>query len=154
MYLTPGLKKLIKEVELSRFGYTLSALLGAGLPITEALTSLQKSTLFVRYRNFYTYLLEEVQKGMTISSIFGSYKNTHKMFPHPVQQLIFSAEQSGSLETTTQKIGELYENKVEITTKNTTTIMEPVLLVIVWVAVLSLAISVILPIYSLVGQLT
>lgn len=149
----PGLKKLIKEVELARFGYTCSSLLEAGLPITEVLLSLKTSTVFARYQDLYEHILASVEDGSTLQQAFENYPKIQRMFPYPIQQLLFSAEQSGSLEYITKTIGEMFEQKLETTTKNTTTLMEPVLLVIVWLVVLAVAVSVILPIYSLVGQL-
>ena len=65
--------------------------------------------------------------------------------------MIFSAEQSGNLPKTLLKIGEIFESKIDTTTKDLTVILEPVLLVVVWAGVVAVALAVILPIYSLIG---
>jgi type IV pilus assembly protein PilC len=57
------------------------------------------------------------------------------------------------LPKTLRRIGEKYEEKVEETTRNLSVLIEPFLLFIVWIGVLSVALSVILPIYSLIGNL-
>ena len=71
----------------------------------------------------------------------------------PVQQLIISSERSGSLSNALVDISKSYEEKSETTTKDLTIILEPILLVIVWLGVVAVALAVILPIYSLVGGL-
>lgn len=70
------------------------------------------------------------------------------------RQLIESSEKSGSLADSFLRINTFYEGKVEETVKNLSTLFEPVLLMIVWVGVALIALAVILPIYSLIGDLT
>lgn len=62
-----------------------------------------------------------------------------------------AGEQSGNLTEILAKISASYEEKTSLTTKNLTVILEPILLVIVWLGVLGVALSVILPIYGLIG---
>ena len=62
-----------------------------------------------------------------------------------------AGEQSGHLPQTFFSIGEAYEEKVDSTTKDLAVILEPILLVIVWLGVVGVALAVILPIYSLIG---
>ena len=72
--------------------------------------------------------------------------------PVIVTQMILAAEKSGTFPETLIKVGEIYEAKTEITIKNITVILEPILLVIVWLGVLAVAVAIILPIYSLIGK--
>jgi len=65
--------------------------------------------------------------------------------------MIAAGEQSGNLSDVLLKIGKIYEEKINLTTKNLAIILEPVLLIIVWGVVLLIALSVIMPIYSLIG---
>ncbi|MBI4713623.1 type II secretion system F family protein [Candidatus Uhrbacteria bacterium] len=152
LYLIPGVNSLMKEVELTRFGYLLGTLLQAGLSITRALLSVEESTLLFRYRNLYQYLRESVDEGNSFQKSFLSFKKIRALIPVPVQQLIVAGEQSGNLSETFLKISQNFETKTETTTKNLTVILEPILLVIVWLGVLAVALSVILPIYSLIGN--
>ena len=80
-----------------------------------------------------------------------AFKNTNRLIPAPIQQLIVAGEQSGLLTETLTKIGQMFENKADASTKNLTTILEPILLVIVWLGVVAVALAVVLPIYSLIG---
>ena len=149
----PGVSRLIREVELSRFGYLLGTLLEAGVPVTQALNSLSQAATFPHYRRLYEHLRDRIGEGYSFQSSFKSYKKSKKLVPVPIQQLIVVAEQSGNLSPTLLKISENYAAKTEDTTKNLTVILEPILLVVVWLGVLAVAVAVILPIYSLVGGL-
>ncbi len=149
----PGIKTLLMEVEVARFGYLLGTLLEAGLPITKAIDSLAGASEVIRYKRFYLALRESIEMGNSFQKSFASYKNIERLIPQPIQQLIISGEQSGNLNKTLIKVGQVLEAKSDTTTKNLTIIMEPILLVIVWAGVVSVAFAVILPIYSLVGGL-
>jgi len=63
-----------------------------------------------------------------------------------------AAEQSGRLPSVLLEIGKIYDDKTENTTKDLAIMLEPILLVVVWIGVVLVALSVILPIYTLVGQ--
>lgn len=152
LFVIPGIKELIRQVEIARFGYVLGNLLGAGLPIVPALVSLEEATNFYVYRNFYKYLTENIESGNSFEKSLGEYPHLYGIIPVIVVQMILAAEKSGTLPQTFVKIGEIYEAKTEITIKNITVVLEPILLVIVWLGVLSVAIAIILPIYSLIGK--
>ena len=66
--------------------------------------------------------------------------------------MIMSGEQSGQLPVVLKTIGEIYELKVDTSMKNLPVILEPVLLVMVWLGVIIVAVAVILPLYSLIGS--
>ncbi len=149
----PGIKTLLMEVEVARFGYLLGTLLDAGLPVTKAIDSLAGASDVVRYKRFYLHLRESIELGNSFEKSFASYKKINVLIPEPIQQLIVSGEKSGNLNKTLVKVGQVLEAKSDTTTKNLTIIMEPILLVIVWAGVVSVAFAVILPIYSLVGGL-
>lgn len=151
MFSIPGVKGLLMEVEVARFGYLLGTLLEAGLPVTKAIDSLASASEVIRYKRFYIYLRDSVDMGNSFQKSFVAYEKINSLIPQPMQQLTISGEQSGNLNKTLLKIGQMYEMKSDTTTKNLTIIMEPILLVIVWAGVVSVAFAVILPIYSLVG---
>ncbi len=153
LYSIPGINTLMMEVEVARFGYLLGTLLEAGLPITRAIDSLIGASDSVRYKKFYIYLHDSIEMGNSFQKSFVAYPKVDKLVLQPMQQLVFSGEQSGNLNKTLLKIGQVLEEKSDTTTKNLTIIMEPILLVIVWAGVVAVAFAVILPIYSLVGGL-
>lgn len=149
----PGIKNLLKETELARFGYLFGTLLSSGLSPTESLDAIADTTPFKRYRKLYLHLKENILDGHSMKRSFASYKKSTKLIPAPVISLIVAGEQSGTLSQTLLKIAEDYESKTDTTTKDLTVILEPILLVIVWLGVVGVALAVILPIYSLIGGL-
>lgn len=150
----PGVGRLLRESEIARFGYLLSSLLDAGLPVVQALGAVRDAADSPRYKQFYAYLCKAVEEGNSFQKSFAAYPQTRACLPTPVQQLIVSGEQSGNLSGVLERISAQYEDKTDTTAKNLSTILEPVLLVIVWLGVVSVALAVILPIYSLVGGLS
>jgi len=153
LLLVPGVGKLVLEVEISRMGYLLGTLLASGIPVVDALSSLSRATNFQKYRKFYEFLKVKVEEGNSFQKSFSFYPGSSRFVPTPVQQMIVAGSQSGSLSDTLLKIGTLYEEKIDITMKNLTTLIEPVLLVFVWMGVVAVALAVILPVYSLIGGL-
>jgi len=148
---SPIFKKIIQQMELARFGYLLGSLLEAGMPIVESIRSIKETADFYNYRKFYEHLEMSVEEGNSFQNIFSNYKNINKLIPSPIQQMIVVAEKSGHLSDVLKKIGAVYEEKLDETTKNLAVILEPVLLIIVWLGVMAVALAVIIPLYGLIG---
>ena len=74
------------------------------------------------------------------------------MLSGTICQIIISAEKSGNLAQSLMRIGENYEDKADITARNLETLLEPIVLVLIAIAVLFVALAVFLPIYSLIGS--
>lgn len=149
----PGVSRLLHEVEIARFGYLLGTLLQAGLTVTQALESLREATTAPKYRALYQHLHQSFEDGYSFKTSLAQFKHSAKLLPAPVQQMVIAGERSGSLPETLVNIGAIYEEKVDISTQNLETVLEPILLVVVWLGVMGVAIAVIMPIYSLVGGL-
>jgi type II secretory pathway component PulF len=153
LFTVPGIRRLMQQLEIGRMGYVLGSLLGAGLPIVEAIRSLADATSLGMYKRFYMQLADRVENGESFQVIFQSRRRLRVLIPRTIQQIIITGEQSGHLSESLRKIGQIYETKTETSTKNIAVILEPILLVIVWVGVVTVALSVVLPIYSLIGGL-
>lgn len=153
LFHVPRIKDLLKEVEVARFGYVMYSLTQAGIPITDALLSIEQSTDLTPYKKFYHFLFQSVNDGNSLESSFRKYKKLKTLFPVNIQQMIVAGERSGNFISVLGKISGIYEEKIEITSKNLSVILEPMLLFIVWLGVLFLALSVIMPIYGLIGGL-
>jgi len=149
----PIFREIIRDMEVARFGYLAGSLLQAGLPLVNALKLIKETSDFYNYRKFYAYLESSIDEGNTFSKTFANYNGIDKLIPPPMQRTISAAEKSGHLAETLVKIGQIYEERLDDTTKNLTVILEPILLVIVWVGVMAVAFAVILPIYGLIGGL-
>ncbi len=96
-------------------------------------------------------MLVLIEEGNSFEKAFAAIPGSRGKIPLPIQQMIIAGEQSGGLSKALIAVGENYEAKSEITSKNLSVILEPILLVIVWVGVVFVALAVILPIYSLIG---
>lgn len=148
----PGIRNVVQEVELTRFGFVLGSLLQAGLPVIEAIDSLEQASAIAQYKRLYAHLRKDIADGSTFRQSMRDFPKSGHLIPVPVQELVATGEQSGNLADMLLRVAALYEQKTEQSTKNLSSILEPILLVIVWIGVLLVAVAIILPIYSLVGQ--
>jgi type II secretory pathway component PulF len=153
LFRVPIVRNLYKEVEIARFSYILYSLIDAGMPLNEAILSIEQSTALAGYRKFYHFLAQSINDGNSLGRSFQKYKNLDKILPVNIQQMIIAGENSGNFTNTLGKISEIYEEKIDTSSKNISVILEPILLILVALAVLFLALSVVLPIYGLVGGL-
>ncbi len=151
LFAIPGVGRLMQEVELARFGYILGTLLAAGLTVPKALRSLAEATDLLAYHQLYQHLGERMDEGNSFQKSFGLFEQTDALIPPPIQQMITAAERSATLSKSMLKIGETFEDRAETTTKNLSVMIEPILLLIIWAGVISVALAVILPIYSILG---
>jgi len=148
----PAVRNVVLEIELTRFGFILGTLLQVGLPVLEAVESLEQSSSISQYKKLYAQLHSDIEDGNSFHESLRAYPKSNHLIPIPIQELVATGEQSGNLADMLLRISAIYEQKTDQSTKNLASILEPVLLVIVWLGVLAVAIAIILPIYSLVGQ--
>lgn len=153
LFHVPGVSKLMREVEIARFGYLLGTLLAAGLSVTQALELMQRATSAPRYRKLYVYLHQAFEDGYSFRTSLPKYNKAKGLLPPAVQQMVIAGERSGALPETLTNVGSIYEQKADVSTQNLEAMLEPILLIIVWAGVMGVAVAVILPIYSLVGGL-
>jgi len=149
----PGVNQLIIETEIARFGFILGVLLESGLSPIEAMKSLEDATSMLSHKNMYKHLRTNIENGISLEKGFKSYKKSPRFIPRPIQEMVFAASKSGNLAGTFSEIGKIYEEKTETTMKNVSVVLEPVLLLVVASGVFFVALSVILPLYSLIGNL-
>lgn len=153
LFHSPAIGNMIREIELARMSYILGTLLQAGVPIVDTLESLKETASFSVYRKFYSFLHTSVEKGNSIQHSITSYPQAKRLIPSAIQQMIVAGERSGKLPEVFLNISGIFEGKTEDTTKNISVILEPLLLVMVWLAVVGVAMAVIVPIYGLIGGL-
>lgn len=149
----PGISRLLHEVEIARFGYLFGTLLEAGLSVTESLQLMARATDARPYKRFYLALSKGFDEGWSFADSTAAMSRRNQPLPPAVRQMIIAGERSGALPETLQNIGTIYEEKSGITTQNLQAVLEPILLVVVWLGVMGVAVAIIMPIYSLVGGL-
>jgi type IV pilus assembly protein PilC len=148
---TPGFKRVILESELARFGYLLGTLLEAGLPILDCLEALKESSIYVDYQRLYAHLQTNIELGFSFEQAFATYKHSEALIPASVQQMMITGEQTGNLAKALTNVGLVYEKKIENTTKNLSTLIEPMILLVIFAGVMFLALAIIQPIYGLLS---
>jgi type IV pilus assembly protein PilC len=141
------------QVELSKFGFVFGLLVDSGITFMDALRFLESYTITNRFQKFYGFLADGVDNGSSFKDLFGKYPKIEKVFPRSVQNLITSAEKSGHLPETLLQIGEIYRKKLDVSTQTLSAIIEPLLIVVVWFFVLLVALAIIFPLYSIMGNI-
>lgn len=148
---TPVARDLVKKVALVRFARTLGNLLESGLTAVGALESAATSIGNQKYEKAIGAVVEDVKNGSSISDALGRHPD---LFPRLLISLIVVGERTGSLSTILITFADFYEEDVDNKLKDLTSILEPILLLIMGLLVGSIAFSIILPIYQLVGHFT
>ncbi len=154
LFRIPGIGKLMWEATIARFGVIVGGLLQAGVPLVDALKSLVEVTPIESYRAFYAHLLEHVSVGDSFAKSFLALKGSQKLLPVSVQQLVMTGERTGSLSKIMLKVADIYERKANDTAQKLPTILEPMLLLFIGGLVGTIALSIIVPIYSIVGNIS
>jgi type II secretory pathway component PulF len=144
----PLVRNLIKKIDLARLNRIFSTLLRSAVPITEALEISLSSLTWYEYRELSSVLPDDIRKGKSLSV---SVKE-HKVFPPLMVQMIAAGEKSATLDATLSDLATFYEEEVEEELKNLTQILEPILMLLVGIAVGAMILSIIAPIYSVVGS--
>ncbi len=144
---TPIMSGIIKKINLARFTRTLSSLLKTDIPIVQTLQVISKTLGNVYYKKAMLSASEKVKKGITISR---TLQESPKLFPPIVVQMINVGEESGTLDTITEEIANFYEEDVDQTMEGLSTIIEPVLMLIIGAIVGVMALAVLMPMYGLV----
>ncbi|NQU77434.1 type II secretion system F family protein [Candidatus Falkowbacteria bacterium] len=149
LFRIPLVRNLIKQVEISRFGYLLGTMFDSGMSVVDAVESLEGATTFKNYQKFYVYLKGKIEEGNSLQKSFNEYPRIQKLFPSSVRQMISAAEKSGKLSAILLRIGKSYEQKTEATARNLPIILEPIMLIIIGLGVALIALGIIMPIYNL-----
>ncbi len=151
LFAVPLIRKIIMYIEVARMTYVLGILMQNNIPILQSIHSLYQSSRMSMYKTFYSFLYTAIANGDSFEKAFREYGYSVKLVPPAIQQLIFAGEESGRLSETFLKISQIYEDKSETAAKNLTVLLEPLMLIIIWLGVLFLALAIILPIYGLLS---
>jgi general secretion pathway protein F len=141
----PIFGKLILKIAVSRFAKTLSTLLSSGLPILKAMDIVKTVVGNVILSESIEKVKENISEG---SSISGPLKNT-KMFPPIVIHMIAVGEQTGELENMLARVSDAYDNEVDTSITALTSVLEPLILVVMGGVVLFIVLSILLPMLDL-----
>ena len=146
---TPVANNLVKKIALVRFTRTFGNLLGGGFSVID---SLELSVNSINNHNYVAAIKSSIpliKNGIAISEALGKYP---KLFPRLLISLIIVGERTGTLHDIFNTFANFYDKEVDNKLKDLTSILEPILLLIMGLMVGSIAFSIILPIYQLVGN--
>ena len=146
----PVIKNIVIKMNCARFSRIYSSLLKSGVPVVEALKILSRTLTNYYYRRALERAAENVQKGVNLSQLI--YKEK-KIFPILVPQMIEVGEETGKTEAVLMKLAQFYEGEIDNLTKNLSSIIEPVLMIIIGSAVGFFAISILQPMYSVLENI-
>ena len=138
--------KIIKKINLARFSLTLSSLLKSGISIVDAVDITAETCSNVLYRSHLHQAAEKIKSGIPLSEILDEKPN---LFPPMVVEMVMVGERSGEVDGLLNELANFYGDEVDKTMKNFSTIIEPVIILILGVAVAGMAMAVIMPMYSL-----
>ncbi len=141
----PLIGPLKRETIMVEFTRTLGLLVGAGLPILEALNIVSDSLESVVYREGLKEASREVEKGFPLGVPLAQNPN----FPPIVSQMTKVGEETGKLDESLLKLSSYFESESDQAVKGLTTAIEPIIMVILGVGVGFLIFSIIMPIYQL-----
>jgi type IV pilus assembly protein PilC len=148
--LVPQIRRLVDQLDMARFSRIFSTLMASGVAVNEIVSLVFSSLSQDKYRRLSGVFEEEVKKGSQISAIL----RREKVFPRIVVRMVATGEKAGTMDKMLLYLADFYEGEVENQLHDLTNLLEPVLMLVVGVGVGILVLSVIAPIYSLVGSLS
>jgi len=143
--LLPILKKLCRNLYITRSLHTMGVLTGAGVPLLNTLSITAQIAGNVLYKNMWLAVHEDVRQGKKIASSLTQYN----LMPSDVVQMIRSGEDSGTLSDVLRDVSNFYARELKAVIKTVTSMIEPLMIIIIGLLVGFIAMSIILPIFKM-----
>ena len=141
----PVLGSVLKKIFMFRFAESLSTLIQGGIPISQALSLSADIVGNATYRNIILEARKNVRRGDTLASTLRLYPE----IPPMVTQMIVVGEETGKLDTILKNVAGFYQKDVANTLDDVSSLIEPLLIIFMGLAVGFLVVGVLLPIYNL-----
>jgi type IV pilus assembly protein PilC len=145
----PVLGTLFRYVYITRFSENLAVLLAGGIPIIKAITIVSAVIGNSSYEELLLRTAENVKRGEAMSDVL----RRSPLFPPMVSHMIKIGEDSGQVDAVLGHITKFYGQEVEMMAKNMSTLIEPILMIIIGLGVGFMAVGVLMPIYNIAGQI-
>lgn len=136
---------LARKILMTRFTNTLATLLGAGLPMIEAIKTTADVVNSPTYRRSLNKMAKDIENGQTLSKSLLD----DPQFPKMVGHMVAIGETSGNIDTTLTTVGGFFDKDVQNMTRNLSTLIEPLLMAVMGIGVGLVIASVMVPIYNL-----
>jgi type IV pilus assembly protein PilC len=141
----PVIGEILRQSAIARFARTLGVTFRAGVPLVEALDSISNATGSVVYNDAVKRVREDVAVGHQLQL---AMKQTN-LFPNMVTQMVAIGEEAGALDAMLFKIAEFYETEVNNAVDALSSLLEPMIMVIIGVVVGGMVVGMYLPIFKL-----
>jgi type IV pilus assembly protein PilC len=145
----PIIGPVMQKIAVARFTRTLGTLLASGVPILDALDIVAKTAGNVIIEEGLLYARSKISEGKNMAEPLQEIN----VFPGMVVQMVAVGEQTGALDTMLSKIADFYEEEVDVAVAALTSLLEPLLMVVVGAVVGVVLISMYLPIFDLAGKI-
>ena len=142
----PAVGGIIKKVAVARMARTYSSLIGAGVPVVEALSVTSRAIGNTVYETHLTEAIERVKNGEQLSTVVAENK---VLYPSILAQMLAVGEETGQTDTVLIKVADFYEEEVDVAIDGISSIIEPVMIVLMGSMVGLIAASVMGPIASI-----
>ena len=140
---------VLRKIAVARFTRTLGTLITSGVPILEGLAITARTSGNAVLEDSLMKVRKAIEEGRTIVDPLKECG----VFPNMVTQMIGVGEATGAMDAMLQKIADFYEDEVDAATKDMLTLLEPILISFLGVAVGGIVISLYMPLFSLIGKL-
>lgn len=141
----PVFGKLQTKSECARLGRTLCTLLGAGVPMMDAIEITGRSMENVHYKKAMMDAKDQVMRGMALSRPL----KTCGLFPPMVVHMVSIGEETGNIETMLENVANYYEDDVQVATEQVMALMEPMIIVVMALVVGVLIMAIMQPMLTL-----
>lgn len=146
----PVISQIIKNTNYAYTVRTLSSLISSGVALPRSLEITSQTLGNAHFKAALREAAERVRKGEKLSDSLKLYQNIYSPI---VIQMIAVGEETGETSGILAKLADFYENEVSVSTKNLTAVIEPVLMLVIGVIVGFFAISMIQPMYTILGEI-
>ncbi len=141
----PGIGIVIREFHLARLTRTLSSTLLSGISLDQALLLASSTTTHTLYRESLVRAVDFIRRGVSVNEVLTGYP---KLYPPLVTRMVEVGEKTGKLDHMLERLATAYEVSVENKLTNLSSIIEPLLILIIGGVVAFVAVSVMIPIWS------
>lgn len=146
----PIVSPIIKKTNSAYTARTLSSLIAAGVPIVRSLEITSGTLGNIYYKEAIIQATERVRKGEKLSDALKPYRNIYSPI---IIQMVAVGEETGETSSVLEKLAEFFEEEVGRATKNLASVIEPVLMIIIGAVIGFFAVSMIQPMYEMLGAI-
>lgn len=145
----PVFGEMLRKIAVARFTRTMATMLSSGVPILDALKIVSKAAGNAVVEKGLLYARQKISEGQTLAEPLSETK----IFPGMVIQMIGVGEATGAMDTMLGKIADFYDDEVDVAVGALTSMLEPIIMLLLAVILGGLVVSLYLPIFSLASAM-